>query len=858
MKPSLLVPEVVQTSGMDCGPACLTALVRGFGLDASYGRLREMCQTSLDGTSIDTIEEVVIRLGLDAEQVIIPPEHLLSPPTVTPGIVVARQPAGAPHFIVLWKRQLGRAQIMDPAKGRRWVHPDELARELYEHEMELPADAWRDWAGEPLFVKPLELRLRGLGARDPAAYVARALEDPTWKGIATLDAATRAVETVIRGGGVRSGREAVKVLDGLIATPTAIAARFWFARTGSTDDDITVRGCVQLRVTGARAGADATSAAPLENQREPNAWRAVMETMFAQRRASAVAIAVVAVLAGIGIVFETALYRVMFEAGSELATRPQLIGALAVLLVFITSLWLLELATFRKGLDIGRTTEVKMRVQLAEKLPRLGIHYLKTRPIADTAERGHSLHRLRDLPVLGLRLIRSSTELIATTVALIWLAPSAWPLVIGLVLSAFVPPLVALRALSERELRMRTHAAAMSWFALDALQGAIPARASGLEPTLRREHDGLLVEWASSALAEHRLSTGIAWVQGLVGYGFVILIVFARVAAGGTPASLLLLVYWALAIPAAGSALATAMREVPMHRNATLRLLEPITAPDSESQHAGSLPRATSGVAIDLAGLSVVLRGQTILDHLDVAIAPGEHVAIVGLSGGGKSTLLGLFLGLSTPTSGELRIDGELLDADRLVALRAQTAWIDPGVTLWNDSLANNLRFSVASTELADVADLASRAELTMLLARLPEGFATRLGENGGLVSGGEGQRVRLGRGLARRDARLIIMDEPFRGLDREARDRHLRLVREYWRGSTLLCATHDLAETKTFPRVLVVERGVVLEDGDPATLAADPSSRYSQLLDHERSAQSAWSRWKRLVIVDGELEERA
>lgn len=858
MKAAYFVPEVIQTSSMDCGPACLASLVQGFGLDASYGRLRELCQTNLDGTSIDTIEEVTIRLGLEAEQAIMPAEHLLSPACIAPGIVVARQPAGAPHFIVLWRRQLGRVQIMDPGKGRRWVRPDELHRELYEHEMELPADAWREWAGEPLFCEPLALRLRAVGVADPAAYVARALEDPTWRAIATLDASIRAVEAVVRGSGIRTGAEAIKLLDALIATPTSIAERFWFARPGSTDGEVKVRGCVQLRVSGQPSAPEATSEPPIEAQPAPNVWRAVLATMFAQRRAGAIAAAIVAVLAGVGIVFETALYRVMFEAGSELATRPQLIGALVVLLVFITALWLLELATFRKSLDVGRATEVRMRVQLAEKLPRLGLHYLRTRPIADTAERGHSLHRLRDLPVLGLRMIRATTELVATTIALIWLAPGAWPLIVGLALSAIVPPLAAMGALEERELRMRTHAATMSSFALDALQGAIPAKASGLEPTLRREHDGLLVEWASSALAEHRLSTGVAWFQGLFGYAFVIALVVASIASGGTPASLLLLVYWALAIPAAGSALATAMREVPMFRNATLRLLEPLTAPDTESATITTLPRTGAGVAIELAGLSVVLRGQTILDSLDVSVKPGEHVAIVGLSGGGKSTLLGLLLGMSTPTGGELRIDGELLDADRLVALRAQTAWIDPGVTLWNDSLANNLRYSAAAGEQPDVADLASRAELTSLLARLPEGFATWLGENGGLVSGGEGQRVRLGRGLARRDARLVVMDEPFRGLDREARERHLGLSRDYWRDATLLCATHDLAETRTFPRVLVVEGGRVIEDGPPEALAADASSRYAQLLDRERNAQSAWARWKRLVIVDGELEERA
>src|SRR5690606_30790739 len=73
----LLVPEVVQTSAMDCGPAALKALLGGYGIHVSYGRLREACQTHLDGTSIDTLEEILPRLGLDAEQVMVPVDHLL-------------------------------------------------------------------------------------------------------------------------------------------------------------------------------------------------------------------------------------------------------------------------------------------------------------------------------------------------------------------------------------------------------------------------------------------------------------------------------------------------------------------------------------------------------------------------------------------------------------------------------------------------------------------------------------------------------------------------------------------------------------------------------------------------------------
>ena len=88
-----LVPEVVQTSAMDCGPAVLKALFEGFGIAVSYGRLREACQTDVDGTSIDTLEEVAKQLGVDAEQVMVPFEHLLADERSLPAIAVVRLPS---------------------------------------------------------------------------------------------------------------------------------------------------------------------------------------------------------------------------------------------------------------------------------------------------------------------------------------------------------------------------------------------------------------------------------------------------------------------------------------------------------------------------------------------------------------------------------------------------------------------------------------------------------------------------------------------------------------------------------------------------------------------------------------------
>src|SRR6266404_1157075 len=111
-----LIPEVVQTSMMDCGPAALKCLLEGFGVPASYGRLREACQTSVDGTSIDTLESVAQMLGLDAEQIMLPADHVALPGAdALPAIVVVRLPTGLTHFVVLWRRHGRWVQVMDPA-----------------------------------------------------------------------------------------------------------------------------------------------------------------------------------------------------------------------------------------------------------------------------------------------------------------------------------------------------------------------------------------------------------------------------------------------------------------------------------------------------------------------------------------------------------------------------------------------------------------------------------------------------------------------------------------------------------------------------------------------------------------------
>lgn len=118
---------------------------------------------------------------------------------------------------------------------------------------------------------------------------------------------------------------------------------------------------------------------------------------------------------------------------------------------------------------------------------------------------------------------------------------------------------------------------------------------------------------------------------------------------------------------------------------------------------------------------------------------------------------------------------------------------------------------------------------------------------------------MRVGRGLLRSNPRLVILDEPFRGLERPVRRTLLERTHAHWRDATLLCITHDVGETLGFERVLVVNGGRIVEDDAPAELAENPESLYRALLDAETSVhEEIWGdpRWRRLRVQEGELRE--
>ncbi|WP_254600764.1 thiol reductant ABC exporter subunit CydD [Achromobacter kerstersii] len=219
---------------------------------------------------------------------------------------------------------------------------------------------------------------------------------------------------------------------------------------------------------------------------------------------------------------------------------------------------------------------------------------------------------------------------------------------------------------------------------------------------------------------------------------------------------------------------------------------------------------ASSGAALALTGLTVTApgRGLAVLSDAALTLAPGEHAALMGPSGIGKSTLIEAIARLR-PSQGDIRIDGiPLADWDE-ADLRGRVALIGQKPQLLAGSIADNIRLGCPDAADSDVLEAARRACVLEFAQALPEGLNTPLGSRGHGLSGGQAQRVALAR-LFLRDPGLILLDEPTAHLDDATQSRVLDEILAFAAGRTLLLATHSPAVAARFGRVLRVADGNV------------------------------------------------
>ncbi|NBF07448.1 lipid A export permease/ATP-binding protein MsbA [Pseudomonas sp. Fl4BN1] len=237
----------------------------------------------------------------------------------------------------------------------------------------------------------------------------------------------------------------------------------------------------------------------------------------------------------------------------------------------------------------------------------------------------------------------------------------------------------------------------------------------------------------------------------------------------------------------------------------------------------GTVEHASISGHLEVRNLSFTYPGteRQVLDDISFSVEPGKMVALVGRSGSGKSTLANLIPRFYHHDQGQILLDGTEIEDYRLLNLRRHIAQVTQHVTLFSDTVANNIAYGdLAGAPRADIEKAAADAYAMDFIAQLPEGLDTQVGENGVLLSGGQRQRLAIARALLK-NAPLLILDEATSALDTES-ERHIQAALDkVMKGRTTLVIAHRLSTIEKADLILVMDQGRIVERGTHAELLA-------------------------------------
>lgn len=219
---------------------------------------------------------------------------------------------------------------------------------------------------------------------------------------------------------------------------------------------------------------------------------------------------------------------------------------------------------------------------------------------------------------------------------------------------------------------------------------------------------------------------------------------------------------------------------------------------------------------------------RTILDHIDLQIAGGEKVALVGSSGAGKTTILRLLFRFYEVTSGHILIDGQNIQQVTQESLRKNIALVPQEPVLFHRTLIENIRYGRLDATDEEVHEAARLANCDFI-ENLPQGYNTYVGERGVKLSGGERQRIAIARAILK-DAPILVLDEATSSLDSQSEALIQEALDRLMKGKTTIAVAHRLSTIRQMDRIIVLENGTVREDGTHDTLLKNPQSLYREL----------------------------
>jgi ATP-binding cassette, subfamily B, bacterial len=249
--------------------------------------------------------------------------------------------------------------------------------------------------------------------------------------------------------------------------------------------------------------------------------------------------------------------------------------------------------------------------------------------------------------------------------------------------------------------------------------------------------------------------------------------------------------------------------------------------PDAEE-----LPAGPGEVAFEQVSFAYPNR-TPVLEDFSLVIAPGQRVGLVGFSGAGKSTVLALLQRFYDVGGGRISIDGHDIRDVTQDSLRNIMAVVPQDISLFHRSVLENIRYARPDATEAEVLAAAEMAHCRTFIEAMPEGFATMVGDRGVKLSGGQRQRLAIARALLK-NAPILLLDEATSALDTESEQAIQHALDRLMSGRTVIAIAHRLSTLQRFDRIIVMDKGRIVDDGSPAALAARPGV-YRDLLRKQR-----------------------
>jgi subfamily B ATP-binding cassette protein MsbA len=254
--------------------------------------------------------------------------------------------------------------------------------------------------------------------------------------------------------------------------------------------------------------------------------------------------------------------------------------------------------------------------------------------------------------------------------------------------------------------------------------------------------------------------------------------------------------------------------------SAAERVFRMLDIPNEVEDRPGAISISSVGTGIRYEGVSFRYQAEPVLTHVDLNVAPGEIVAVVGGSGAGKSTFVNLLPRFYDVNGGRITIDGQDIRDVNLSSLRGLMGLVTQEVVLFNDTVRNNIAYGLDNADEDRVVEAAKAANAHDFIMAMPNGYDTEIGESGVLLSGGQRQRLAIARALFK-DPPILILDEATSALDTESERLVQGALEHLMQGRTTLVIAHRLSTIRSADKIVVLDRGEIVETGAHEELLA-------------------------------------